>query len=109
MTGYELADYAASLMSNFLATITIYFSVLTAYVVTEFSMGARLARLQLSVINLSYIIARGIMGSLLLKTMTYKQSIKYIIYGCRIVLPLRYKTRVYVERSLYSQLHREVL
>lgn len=61
---YGLADYTSSLMSNFLAAITIYFSVVTAYVVAAFAAGDRLTKLQLAIVNACYGIAAMIMGSL---------------------------------------------
>lgn len=64
MTEYEVADYASSMMSNFLSAITIYFSVVTTYVVVAFVAGDRLTRLQLAVVNLSFTVAAGIMGLL---------------------------------------------
>ena len=64
MTEYELADYAASVMSNFLSAIAIYFSIVTAYVVAAFVSGSRLSKLQLIIVNTAFTIAAGIMGSL---------------------------------------------
>ena len=64
MTGYELADYAAAVMSNFLSSLTIYFSVITAYVVAAFVAGDRLTRLQLAIVNATFTTAAGIVGVL---------------------------------------------
>jgi len=64
MTEYELADYTSSMMGNFLSAITIYFSVVTTYVVVAFVAGDRLSRLQLAVVNVSFTVAAGIMGVL---------------------------------------------
>ncbi len=64
MTEYEIADYATSVMSNFLSAITIYFSVVTAYVVAAYTTGERLSKLQLSIVNITFTIASGIMGLL---------------------------------------------
>lgn len=64
MSEYELADHTASLMSNFLSAMTIYFSIITAYVVAAFSAGNRLTRLQLVIVNATFTIAAGIMGLL---------------------------------------------
>ncbi len=64
MNEYELADYAASVMSNFLSTITIYISVITAYVAAAFIAGGRLTKLQLGIVNTTFTIAAGVMGVL---------------------------------------------
>ncbi len=64
MTEYELADYTATLMSNFLSAITIFFSIVTAYVVAAFISGDRLTKLQLVVVNATFTIAAGVMGTL---------------------------------------------
>jgi ABC-type sulfate transport system permease subunit len=64
MTEYELADYATSVMSNFLSAIAIYFSIVTAYVVAAFAAGNRLSKLQLIIVNVTFTVAAGIMGLL---------------------------------------------
>ncbi len=64
MNEYELADYTTSVMGNFLTAISIYFTVATAYVIAAFSAGARLSKLQIIIVNVSFTIAAGIMGAL---------------------------------------------
>ena len=64
MTEYELADYATSVMNNFLSAIAIYFSVVTAYVVAAYAAGDRLSKLQLTIVNGTFTIAAGIMALL---------------------------------------------
>jgi len=64
MIDYELANYTSSVMGNFLSCITIYFSIVTAYVVAAFAAGSKLTRLQLAVVNTSFTIAAGIIGLL---------------------------------------------
>ena len=64
MTVYELADYATSVMNNFLSATGIYFSVVTAYVVAAYTAGDRLSKLQLTIVNGTFTIAAGIMGLL---------------------------------------------
>lgn len=64
MTEYEPADYIASMMSNFLSALTIYFSIATAYVVAVFMAGTRLTGIQLAIVNLCFVVAAGIMGTL---------------------------------------------
>jgi hypothetical protein len=64
MTEYELADYATSVMNNFLSAIAIYFSVVTAYIVAVYAAGNRLTKLQLSIVNVTFTIAASIMGLL---------------------------------------------
>lgn len=62
MAEYELAAYTTSMMSNFLTALTIYFSIVTTYVVAAFVAGARLIKIQLAIVNLCFVIAAGIMG-----------------------------------------------
>ena len=64
MTEYEIADYTSSIMSNFLSVTTIYFSVITTYVVAAFIAGSRLTKVQLAIVNVTFAIAAGIMGTL---------------------------------------------
>ena len=64
MTEYEIADYTAAIMSNFLSAITIYFSIITAYVIAAFIAGNRLSKLQISIVNCAFTIAVGTMGTL---------------------------------------------
>jgi hypothetical protein len=64
MTEYELADYASSIMGNFLTALTVYFSVVTAYVVAAFAAGSRLTRIQLLIVNTCFTVAAGVTGLL---------------------------------------------
>lgn len=64
MIDYGLAEYATSVMGNFLSAITIYFSIATAYVVAAFAAGPRLTTLQLAIVNTGFTIAAGTMGTL---------------------------------------------
>lgn len=61
---YDLADYTSSVMGNFLSCITIYFSIVTAYVIAAFAAGGKLSRLQLFIVNSSFTIAAGVIGPL---------------------------------------------
>ena len=78
MTEYELADYATSVMNNFLSAIAIYFSVVTAYIVAVYAAGNRLSILQLTIVNVTFSIAAGIMGllSFLLFSRFYEIGLK---------------------------------
>ena len=64
MTEYELADYTSSIMGNFLTALTVYFSVITAYVVAAFAAGARLTKIQLTIVNTCFTVAAGVTGVL---------------------------------------------
>ena len=64
MIDYGLAQYASSVMGNFMSAIAIYFSIVTAYVIAAFVGGARLTTLQLTIVNISFTIAAGIFGVL---------------------------------------------
>lgn len=61
---YDLADYTSSVMGNFLSCITIYFSIVTAYVIAAFAAGGKLSGLQLFIVNSSFTIAAGVIGPL---------------------------------------------
>jgi len=64
MTEYEISEYTAIIMGNFLTALTVYFSVVGAYVIAAFVAGARLTRTQLVIINSCFIVAAGIIGFL---------------------------------------------
>jgi hypothetical protein len=64
MNEYELADYTTSVMGNFLTAISIYFTIATAYVIAAFSAGERLSTLQIIIVNVSFTIAAGTIGTL---------------------------------------------
>lgn len=64
MSEYELADLTTGAMNNFLASFTIFVSIVTAYVITAFAAGQRLTRIQVSVVNTCFLIACGSMGLL---------------------------------------------
>ena len=70
MSEYELTDLAASAMANFLATFTIYMSIVTAYAITAFVAGIRLTRVQVTVINSCFLLSASTMGYL-----------SYLIFG----------------------------
>ena len=64
MTEYELADIIASRMSNFLTALTVFFSIVTAYIVAAFMTGSRLTPIQYWIVNGCFLIAAGIVGFL---------------------------------------------
>lgn len=66
MTEYELSDYTSSIMGNFLTALTVYFSIITAYVVAAFAAGSRLTRNQLVIVNTCFAVAAGVIGLLTL-------------------------------------------
>jgi len=55
MSMYETASLAEAIGANFLATFTIFVSLVTTYVITDFVAGARLSKFQLVVVNLSFV------------------------------------------------------
>jgi hypothetical protein len=63
MTEYELSDYTSSIMGNFLTALTVYFSVVTVYVVAAFAAGSRLTKIQLVIVNTCFTVAAGELGS----------------------------------------------
>jgi hypothetical protein len=64
MTEYEVADIAASVMANFLTSLTVFLSIVSAYVISAFVAGDRLTRIQMSIVNLCFVVAAGILGHL---------------------------------------------
>jgi len=64
MSEYELADLAASTMSNFLTSFTIFVSIVTAYVIAAFVAGERLSKIQVAIVNACFLIAGGAIGLL---------------------------------------------
>jgi hypothetical protein len=64
MTAYEIASLAESIVSNFLSTFTIFVSLVTTYVVAAFVAGDRLSKLQVTVVNLCFLMSTSIVGFL---------------------------------------------
>lgn len=64
MNTFELAEITAIAMSNFLATFGVFLSVATAYLVAANLAGKNLTKLQLVIVNGSYLIATTILGYL---------------------------------------------
>jgi len=64
MTEYEVADYTASMMGNFLTAFTIFLTVITAYVIAAFIAGERMTGVQLLIINACFLVASSIVGFL---------------------------------------------
>ena len=64
MTEYEVADIAASVLANFLTSLTVFLSIVSAYVISAFVAGQRLTKIQLSIVNLCFLVAVGILGYL---------------------------------------------
>ena len=64
MTEYEISSLAASIMANFLATFTIFLTIVTAYVITGFVAGSRLTRYQLSIVNACFLTSPLVIGFL---------------------------------------------
>jgi predicted anti-sigma-YlaC factor YlaD len=62
MTEYEVADLAASVMANFLTSLTVFLSIVSAYVISAFVAGERLSKVQLSIVNLCFLVSAGILG-----------------------------------------------
>jgi hypothetical protein len=62
MTEYEVADLAASVLANFLTSLTVFLSIVSAYVISAFVAGERLSKVQLSIVNLCFLVSAGILG-----------------------------------------------
>ena len=66
MTEYEIADIAASVLANFLTSLTVFLSIVSAYVISAFVAGQRFYKIQLSIVNLSFLVSAGILGYLVI-------------------------------------------
>ena len=66
MTEYEIADLTASVLSNFLTSFTVFLSIVSAYVISAFAAGEKLTKIQLTIVNLCFLVAVGILGFLVL-------------------------------------------
>ena len=66
MTEYEIADLTASVLSNFLTSFTVFLSIVSAYVISAFAAGEKLTKIQLSIVNLCFLVAVGILGFLVI-------------------------------------------
>jgi hypothetical protein len=64
MSEFEIASITAAAMANFLTAFTVFLSIVTAYIVAAFVAGSRLTKLQLVIVNLSFLIATSILGYL---------------------------------------------
>ena len=64
MTEYEVADIAAAVLANFLTSLTVFLSIVSAYVISAFVAGQRFTKIQLSIVNLCFLVAVGILGYL---------------------------------------------
>ena len=64
MSEYELAELTTGAMSNFLTSFTIFVSIVTAYAITAFVAGARLSKMQASVVNACFLVSSSVMGLL---------------------------------------------
>jgi hypothetical protein len=64
MTEYEVADIAASVLANFLTSLTVFLSIVSAYVISAFVAGQRLSKIQLSIVTLCFLVSSGILGYL---------------------------------------------
>jgi hypothetical protein len=64
MSEFELSELAGAAMSNFLTSFTVFVSIVTAYVVAAFGAGVKLTKLQVSIVNVCFLIASGAIGLL---------------------------------------------
>ena len=65
MTEYEVADIAASVLANFLTSLTVFLSIVSAYVISAFVAGQRLTKIQLSIVNLCRVSCRVTLSAFL--------------------------------------------
>ena len=55
MTEYELADLTTSVMSNYIATYSVFLTIVSAYVIAAFVAGSRLSRAQVAFVTLCFL------------------------------------------------------
>ena len=70
MTEYEIADITASVLSNFLTSLTVFLSIVSGYVISAFVAGTRLTKTQLTIVNLCFLASVGILGYLIVSLFT---------------------------------------
>jgi hypothetical protein len=66
MTEYEVASLASSVLSNFLTSLTVFLSIVSAYVISAFTGGKRLTKTQLLIVNPCFLVSVGILGFLVI-------------------------------------------
>jgi hypothetical protein len=64
VTDYEIADLAASVMSNYLTTVSLFISIVSAYLITAFLAGEKLNRVQVSIVNACFLVFTSWLGPL---------------------------------------------
>lgn len=64
MTEYETAMITAQVMGNFLTAITVFLSIVSAYVFAAFTAGGRLSKIQLRIVNSCFLVSEVILGYL---------------------------------------------
>ena len=61
MTEYELSDLLNGITSNIIQGQVVFLTILTAYLVVAYAVGAKLTRYQVSFVNFAYLLF-GIIG-----------------------------------------------
>ena len=64
MNEFEIAEMSALAMGNFLTTFGVFLSIASAYLAAAYLVGAKLTKLQITIVNGSYLIATSILGYL---------------------------------------------
>ena len=60
MTTYEMADLAQSNFGNGLSTFAVFLSVVSAYLVTAYLVGAKLTRTQVSILTFLFLLVSAL-------------------------------------------------
>lgn len=62
MTEYELVDVTATYSSNFAVIFTVYLTLVSGYLVSAFVAGTKLSSVQVSILNVGFIISAGLLA-----------------------------------------------
>jgi len=62
MTTYEMADLAQNLFANSMSAFTVLLSVVFAYIVSAYLIGAKLTRMQVGMLTFVFVIVAMLVG-----------------------------------------------
>ena len=63
MTEYEISDIAGNAFGNGVSSFTVFFSIVTAYLVAAHTAGKSLSTTQIAIVNICYLIAAAFFGT----------------------------------------------
>jgi hypothetical protein len=63
MTEYEISDIAGNAFGNGMNSFTVFFSIVTAYLVAAHTAGKSLSTTQIVIVNMCYVVAAAFFGT----------------------------------------------